>query len=216
MKKITLVLCACAIAFAGLLVSCSNDAGDEQIIFRSNNSYDYAYTVSGSIVETVESAPVDKAVTLTTTTTTQSFDNGKAVLSWTDSDDQTNDYQNYNLSVSSVYGNKVVVVKNTGTSPLSNTPKDQHTDNANISGLTAGFYSLDGKYYLSTGSDYEALTDDQIKALTATITVTGDIAEDDSVTIVITRVQDNAPADPAVDKTTTVYTYKLTKAGTAE
>ena len=96
MKKITLVLCACAMAFAGLLVSCSNGSGTEEIIFRGNESNEYLYTVSGTLVETT--ATGDKTLTVATTTKTTEF-GGTAVLKWDASDDKAYDYQNYELTV---------------------------------------------------------------------------------------------------------------------
>ena len=44
MKKITLVLCACAIAFAGLLVSCNNATGDYVNTTSAWNRYEYKVT----------------------------------------------------------------------------------------------------------------------------------------------------------------------------
>ncbi len=56
MKKITLMLCACAMAFAGLLVSCNN--GTEKYINANEVSYAYDYNVSGTIKEVATSGAV--------------------------------------------------------------------------------------------------------------------------------------------------------------
>jgi len=52
MKKITLMLCACAMAFAGLLVSCSN--GAEKWINGTTHSNKYEYAITGTVTESVE------------------------------------------------------------------------------------------------------------------------------------------------------------------
>ena len=217
MKKITLMLCACAMAFAGLLVSCSN--GSEKIIFTDSTSYDYAYTVSGTKVETTESA-TDKAALLTTTTVTSSFSAGNAIISWSENDDTTLDWKNYSFSVNAARGDKVTSIKYTGTSASSYTaPEDAHVDNTSISLLADyDFFSLGDAYYAGSGSEWNqvAKTEDQIKALTSTVTVTGNIAEDDKLTIVYTVKDWDLGTDPAVDKRTTVYTFNLVKADSAE
>lgn len=64
MKKITLMLCACAMAFAGLLVSCNN--GTEKYIYANEVSYTYDYNVSGTIKE-VETTGAAAAPTATVT-----------------------------------------------------------------------------------------------------------------------------------------------------
>ena len=52
MKKITLMLCACAMAFAGLLVSCSN--GAEKWIDGTTHSSHYEYAITGTVSESYE------------------------------------------------------------------------------------------------------------------------------------------------------------------
>lgn len=218
MKKITLMLCACAMAFAGLLVSCNN--GSEKIIFTDSTSYDYAYTVSGTKVVTTETA-TDKAVLLTTRTETSSFSAGNAVITWYENDDTTQDWKNYNLKVYPSRGDRVVTTKYTGTSAESQPAvEDAHTDNIQIYSSEVDFYSLGDAYFYGSkdfGSDpYTAKTEDQIKALTSTVTVTGNIAEDDKLTIVYTYENYDFGTDPEVNKSTTVYTFNLVKAGSAE
>ncbi len=219
MKKITLMLCACAMAFAGLLVSCSN--GSEKIIFTDNTSYDYAYAVSGTKVVATESAPSDKAVLHTTTTETSSFSAGNAVITWYENDNSTTDWKNYSLSVSPARGDKVVAVKYSGTSASSQTAvEDVHTDNTDISGLYFNFYSLGDAYYSGSknweNDNYAAKTEDEVKELNYTVSVTGNIAEDDKITIVYTVKNYDSGIDPIVNKQTTVYTFNLVKAGSAE
>lgn len=252
MKKITLVLCACAMAFAGLLVSCSNGSGTEQIIFRGDTSYDYAYTLSGTKVVTTQIANSDKRVLLTTTEETTSFD-GIATLCWKTDDDSTKDYLNYSLNPTVAKANKVTTTKYSGSSASAQAAvADEHVDNLSsfdlkinkyedytfdygsvtyttkelVDGLL--FYSFDDeKFYLgniSDNSDYAAFAGEKSseKDFNKTITVTGNIEEDDSLTIVVTFVNDDFNNDGddddanTVDAQTTVWTFKLTKAGSAE
>lgn len=231
MKKITLMLCACAMAFAGLLVSCSN--GSEKIIFTDSTSYDYAYTVSGSKVVTTEVATADKAVLLTTTTKTSTFSTGAANISWSENDDATYDWKNYELNVMPGRGDYVESVKYSGTSASAQPATvDQHKDNTEITLLDWNdwdvysklndfdFYSLGDAYYLGSKSDdnssYAAKTEDEIKDLNVTVAVTGNIAEDDKLTIVYTVTAYDNGTDPVVNKKTAVYTFNLVKAGSAE
>ena len=231
MKKITLMLCACAMAFAGLLVSCNN--GSEKIIFTDSTSYDYAYTLSGSKVVTVQTA-TDKAVLLTTTTETTSFE-GLANISWSENDNNFNDYKFYALKVnddierpSSV---KTYAYSGTGASGYSH--DDDHVDYiGNFNVPDVDFYSVGTKFYdanyryvYNNGSPSweptknngyatysEADWEDFIDNGGAAITVTGNIEEDDEVTIVVTYSPKDTSDSPAVAKTTTVWTYKLKKA----
>jgi len=218
MKKITLMLCACAMAFAGLLVSCNN--GSEKIIFTDSTSFDYAYTVSGTKVVTTEYAN-DKALLLTTRTETSSFSAGNAVITWDENDNSTTDWKNYHLKVYPSRGDKVVAVKYSGTSAESQPAvEDAHTDNIQIYSSDVYFYSLGDAYYSGSKNwkddSYAAKTEDEVKELNSTVSVTGNIAEDDKLTIVYTVKNKDIGIDPAVDKETTVYTFNLVKAGSAE
>ena len=226
MKKITLMLCACAMAFAGLLVSCSN--GSEKIVFTGETTYEYAYAVTGTKVETTTySSNSDELVR--TTTVTDSFKNGTALLSWTTDDDETLETQNYNLKVNYGYGDKTTDYSFSGSLYTANKAAyDTDSDYSMNSWLGQGswdFYTLDSKYFVGTTNTWNAdsLTADEEKELgkaqgDKTITVTGNIAEDDSLTIVVTvlnRSRDNATAK-TLDNQTTVYTYNLVKLGSAE
>jgi hypothetical protein len=229
-------------AFAGLLVSCSNGSGTEEIIFRGNESNEYLYTVSGTLVETT--ATGDKTATVTTTTKTTEF-GGTAVLKWNASDDKAYDYQNYELTVKPGKAKVTNSTSYSGTVGKTLTqPKDSYEDYTDgrypylftwYSGLhstysTSGnfslnFYSLADKYFNGSIDEENlttaALTADQEKAIgkdegTIAVAVTGNIAEDDSLTIVYTVIENEESADDTVDTETTVYTFKLTKVGSAE
>ena len=224
MKKITLVLCACAMAFAGLLVSCSNDAsgGDVKLIYRDSTEYEYVYELSGTIVETVQQAS-DKAVLLTTETTTTSF-KGLAQLSWDTNDDAFDDVTAYGLSVRGIEEANKVLTKSYSGSSASAQPAfvPEHTDRLSgftLSGLS--FYKLEDKYVADLKfGEYAAWTEadwkDYVDAGGKTIAVSGDIEEDDEITITVTESPADSSAAPIVNKTTTVTTYKLKKVAASE
>jgi len=224
MKKITLVLCACAMAFAGLLVSCNNNAGDTKLIYRDTTSYDNAYEFSATKVVTVETA-TNKATLLTTEETTTSF-TGLATITYSENDDVTEDYKNYSFGITDRSdGTSKKVTSYSGTAAASQTAvKDSYVVNESsfdptYNSWSVDFYEFDGKYYLGKAADTNTAvyTDAYLKdTLVNTITVDGDIAEGDTLTIVVTEDPKDTSTSPAVNKTTTVWTYKLTKAGSAE
>ncbi len=227
MKKITLMLCACAMAFAGLLVSCNN--GSEKIVLTDNKTYDYVYVVSGTKVVTFEDAATDPRDLLETRTTTETFSGANGEIWWSESDDSTADYKNYIFWVDSTKGNKEVKYEQTGTNKNTDLNTDEFTDYVDISDENESFYSLGEAYYLGninlnnnpSWDDVAAYSEDAAKALTRTIKVTGSIEENDSITIVVTDVDDSTEdeypsEEKAVYKTTTVWTYNFVKAGSAE
>lgn len=225
MKKITLVLCACAMAFAGLLVSCNNNAGDTKLIYRDTTSYDNAYEFSATKVVTVETA-TNKATLLKTEETTTSFA-GLATISYSENDDTTVDYKNYTFEITdkSIASSKKVTSYSGTAASSQPAVKDSYTVNDSSfspapNGLrSVAFYEFDGKFYLGTAADTNTAvyTDAYLKdTLVNTITVDGDIAEGDTLTIVVTEDPKDTSTGTAVNKTTTVWTYKLTKAGSAE
>ncbi len=79
MKKITLMLCACAMAFAGLLVSCNN--GTEKYIYANDVSYAYDYNVSGTIKTVATSGAVAAP---TATVTEYTLTKGQGGIYWTE------------------------------------------------------------------------------------------------------------------------------------
>ena len=226
MKKITLMLCACAMAFAGLLVSCSN--GSEKIVFKGETTYEYAYAVTGTKVETTTtSSNSDELVR--TTTVTDSFKNGTALLSWSTKDDETLETQDYKLNVNYGYGDETTDYSFSGSLYTANKAAydrdSSYSMNRWLGEASWNFYTLDSKYFIGSTSTWNAdsKTADEEKELgkseyDQTITVTGNIAEDDTLTIVVTvlnRSRDNATAK-TLDNITTVYTYNLVKLGSAE
>ena len=225
MKKITLVLCACAMAFTGLLVSCSNNSGTEEIIFRDKETNCYVYEVSGIEVITKNEGGLD--TTVTTTTDTVEF-SGVGTLTWTLNDDELNDFQNYSLEVKTGQGYGTRSIKYSGEEGKNKTaPKDIHDDygyfyyNTNSANeIKLDFHYAAGNYYLTKGSTASTVvyTEEGEKALENTIKITGDIAESDTLTIVVSYVIKNNDNETAktVDNSSEVYTLKLVKAGSAE
>ena len=84
MKKINLILGACAIAAAALLVSCNNGTKDYVNVRRINNSY--AYNVTGSVTNTTKDGNTTAASVNVTTATIKS---ATAKVEW--SEDKLND-----------------------------------------------------------------------------------------------------------------------------
>ena len=174
MKKITLVLCACAIAFAGLLVSCSNDAGsgDVNLIYRDSTTYNYVYELTGTKVVTEESAS-DKTVLLTTETTTTSF-KGLARLYWNVNDDTFDDYTYYSFDVFGLEeANELYKKTFTGTDAANHDAETLYTDRLSTFSLAyknvhddipdLGFYKLDDKYIVAKKNFYDDSDPDNVK-----------------------------------------------------
>ncbi len=88
MKKITLMLCACAMAFAGLLVSCSN--GTEKWIDGTQEGTNYVYSITGTVTESVETGSTG-STTVTTDVYTLSSGRGSIWLNKENSKKKNND-----------------------------------------------------------------------------------------------------------------------------
>ncbi len=234
MKKITLVLCACAMAFAGLFVSCSNDSGDVNLIYRDSTSYNYLYNLSGTLVVTTEDA-TNTATDLVTTTETTSF-NGVAKLTWYTNDDTVEDYKNYRFDLDNINTDNVSRVTSVNDKSLSTQADPVHVDFlTHFSRIDAVpdsetyfyFYEFAENFFYGYASEdntavyTEAGLKKWVDNNNYTVTVAGNIEEDDEITITVKKVVDvTANTYPgsttAVDKTTTVYTYKLSKPVAAE
>ncbi len=88
MKKITLMLCACAMAFAGLLVSCSN--GTEKWINGTEQGSEYVYAITGTVTESEETGTTG-STTVTTDVYTFTKGRGAITLDKVDSQKENND-----------------------------------------------------------------------------------------------------------------------------
>ena len=93
MKKINLILGACAIAAAALFVSCNNGTKDYVNVKTINNKY--AYNVTGSVTNTSKSGSTTAA---SVTVTTATIKNAIANVDW--SEDKLNDsnYDYYTIN----------------------------------------------------------------------------------------------------------------------
>ena len=92
MKKITLMLCACAMAFAGLLVSCNN--GTEKYVDTTSVYNNYRYKVTGSVTETTSTGAIAKP---DTTSDVYTFTKATGSVSWTDNETSKGDVPTYNI-----------------------------------------------------------------------------------------------------------------------
>jgi len=94
MKKITLMLCACAMAFAGLLVSCNNGS---EYINASGVSYNYNYKITGTIKE----ATSDGAVASPEKTSTDyTFTKATGYVNWYENENSYGDVPTYYIGAS--------------------------------------------------------------------------------------------------------------------
>lgn len=228
MKKITLVLCACAMAFAGLLVSCSNDAGsgDVNLIKRDTTKYQYLYVLNGE--RTVTTKVGSSASDLVTTEVKTTF-NGSASLTWDVDNNYTEDYKNYNLSVAPLLNENVSQKTTINNAAASTQPDPAFIDfydyasepvvpgQLGLIDLEFDFYEFDEKFYIGAADESNTAVyaakewKDYIEAGNPTVEVTGNIEEDDEVTITVTCAPKDTSTAPAQNSTKTVWTFKLSK-----
>ena len=85
MKKLNLILCACAIVIAGLSVSCKNETIERKNVGYKN--YLNSYTISGTTTKVTVNKVVDTdgtTITNNTETITDTIGAGYATISWED------------------------------------------------------------------------------------------------------------------------------------
>ena len=186
MKKLTLLLCACAIALAGALVSCKN--GPEEIVFTNSTSYNYKYTITGSIVEKTETGTPDN---ITETIVKRDIKGGYGTISWSKENYKEYDFNNRyfegRLDYDKINADESIDYQHTDWLNFDFRPnKDKYK-------ITWGW---DGIYSLSDSSD---------------VTITGDFA--DSVTITFSNIVNDDSTEAIVDKETFTYTLNLKKIG---
>ena len=222
MKKITLVLCACAMAFAGLLVSCSNDAGsgDVNLIYRDITENQYLHGLNGE--RTVTTKNGSSASDLVTTEVKTTF-NGFASLEWVVNNNNTEDYKNYNLKVAPLL-NENVSKKTTVHDAAASTQSDPDfidfydvSSDSDFDDIDIYFYEFDEKFYIGTADESNTAVyaakewKDYTEAGNPTVEVSGNIEEDDEVTITVTYAPKDTSTAPAQHSTKTVWTFKLSK-----
>ena len=222
MKKITLVLCACAMAFAGLLVSCSNDAGsgDVNLIYRDSTENQYLYVLNGE--RTVTRKVGSSASDLVTTEIKTTF-NGFASLEWYVNNNYTEDYKNYNLKVAPLLNENVSKKTTINDAAASTQPDPAFIDFYDVSSdsdfddIDINFYEFDEKFYIGVASGSNTAVyaakewKDYTEAGEPTVEVSGNIEEDDEVTITVTYAPKDTSTAPAQNSTKTVWTFKLSK-----
>ena len=193
MKKLTLVLCACAMALAMALVSCKNEP--EKVVFDKDTSYQYIYTLTGSVVETVETGTPGNTTKVNTTNTIK---NGHMSVVWEENKNQEiNVYRNRYLQGYISYDT---------TDSASTVTYDHATE-------------FDYTFEFDPIKNTYKVIDDDASAFSFTIakgipeaTVTGDW-EDDTVTISFTNITKDDSDETTIDKEYVVYTYVLTALG---
>ena len=224
MKKMSLVLCACAVAMAGLLASCSN--GPEEVVFVTRETTEALYDVSGSFTKTVTSGLKDAT---TVTETVDTITSGYAKFGWTSKTVNESDAVNYELWGSGYNYKRVETVTPTTGDATTTTYSEANEDMWWHDGWTSapfytfdsavgdgnnttGFSKIDGKYYalmqVTNWSTYKYMD-------SGNFTVTGDPETDNSFTVTMTVTDDNMSVDNDDDGVndyinTAVYSYKLT------
>ncbi|MCR4630717.1 MAG: hypothetical protein K5786_03725 [Treponema sp.] len=224
MKKISLVLCACAVAMAGLLASCNN--GPEEVVFVTEETTEALYDVSGSFTKT-ETSGLKDATTVTKTVDT--ITSGYAKFGWTSKTVNEADAVNYCVwDTKYNYKRVETVTPATGdatTTTYSEAQEDMWWKNGWTSAPfytfdsaigdgnnTTGFSKIDGKYcavvQLTNWSTYKYMD-------VVNLTVTGDPETDNSFTVTMSVTDDNGSLDTDDDGVndyinTKVYSYKLT------
>lgn len=141
MKKINLILGACAIAAAALLVSCNNGTKDYVNVRTINNSY--AYNVTGSVTNTTKDGNTTAADVTVTTATIKS---ALAQVTW--SEDKLND-SNYDKYTVKFDGTANWTVSNTPAGSTTATTS-KFTDKFGVQEISkneANKYLVAGNYY---------------------------------------------------------------------
>lgn len=204
MKKINLILCACALAGSAFFASCKNNA--QEINFVTTTSYENRYTISGTYQTVSADNYVSEAgvasTTNETTTTIKTLTSGYATISWTDSEVLEGNVSNeYSVDFTNERGttqSKTDVGSVAGTLAPAN-PEEGY---APIPNLTLS--KIDGEFFYRTDDS------ELVKA-----TVTGDLesGEDFSIVLEYKETVDNtgtiAATSKEVNETTTTRTYKI-------
>ena len=180
MKKISLMLCLCAMALVGLFVSCSNG----EYIDSTSVSHDYLYKVTGTmkVIETegAATAPVSTSAEYTITKAT-------GEVWWTESVNQLGDVPEY--------GTWCNLKANLSTSVSSGTVKTYNVYPSWPSELRNLYKFSDGFYIKTQSGNYSK------------VTIDGDF-EDESFTLSYSYSIDNGSTETIVDVTT--YSGSLT------
>lgn len=105
MKKLNVILCACAIAIVGLSVSCKNEPEERKNVGYKN--YQNSYTISGTVTVAINDKVCDADGTVgsnDTETTTISVEKGLSNIYWTTSKTYSTNGIEYAIYFNSVQG----------------------------------------------------------------------------------------------------------------
>lgn len=173
MKKLILMLCACTIAFAGLLTSCKNEV--EEYVDVTMKTYDYIYSVTGTL-KIVHEQGTTGAITKQTETYT--ITQGKGSASWTERTTEKTDCINIGIDV---------IARADKTTQQDNNPAET-TYNTDFSMKYFPFgdvNKIDGKYYIKNNTDAEyvevKISDIKKKGFTYSGTITYDSSTETTV-----------------------------------
>lgn len=179
MKKLTIILCACAVAVAALMVSCKNEP--TEYVNVTSKAEKVFYTVSGTWAGSDTSGPKDAPTTDEMVTT---YDNAYAWTYKYESKQSTKNYTNWSIFI---YDEDASSTMSTTTGDTTDKGKSWDEDY-----MPLKLYKINGAYYL-----YES-GDEEYRKVTVTGTVGGkefkisaDFSEDDARTDITQDEKDN-------------------------
>ena len=146
MKKLTIILCACAVAVAGLMVSCKNEP--TEYVNVTSNSKAILYTVKGTITNTNVTGSKDSPTTYESVTT---IDGTASVKTWNSETESSNwsywyiSYYDEDAAFSEVEKDK------DGTEVSSTKNWDEMSDDIYLR-------KIDGSYYIDGNGEYKKVT----------------------------------------------------------
>ena len=163
MKKITLALCACAMAFAGLLVSCSSGSVDYVDCGKTESRYIYAVygtitttsseeglidvsSYSGNISQALDK---DGKKSTTTSSSTKKVSNGYVAATWNTDENRESNYTHYTIKGSYKYTS---TSNSSGTYDGDSTGSTEGNEDG-TSSIEFNIYDIDGTYYLYDGTN---------------------------------------------------------------
>ena len=197
MKKMSLLLCACAVAVAGLLTSCSEP---KEVVFDTAVRTQNAYSVTGTMsVENVAGA----TGSLVTKKVTGTITNGYVDMYYTDSKADNSEKDWYGFSGYSFYGTYEYSETDSGVTTTTTTKNMNLYNSELVSSFRLvwnGLTCLDGNYYIHDDSTY------------IPVTVSSSLS-DDTFSISYTYVDSDASTSDYTDKTTSSWSLKFTKVG---
>lgn len=215
MKKLSLILCACAIAVAGLSVSCKNETVERKNVGYKN--YLNSYTISGTITTVVVNKEVDTDGTTVllndTITTTTTIEAGTAKIEWRESKTYSTNGVEYTISSITTKGKQTKKTKDkAGTEdPYSNDYTDASLTNAISTKMV--LQKIGKKYYVT-----EDLDPDPSYTLLVPVSEGFECADLDSgkdftLSFTVTEKENNNgwvdKDDKSEDTTTTTTTYDI-------